>query len=551
MLTCVKLKIESEFCVYICLVNALKLKRIIYLITATAIITIATQVYRNVQNYDLNKERFIQDMQRALDVSIDSYFADLVRQDIMYRRLDTNDTLMPGIVFRGAWTSSSDSVRKTTDWSVFLDSLSLQKGKLSKVELDSPVKKFGVWQNMAHSSVAISDSILFSQSHTGNVEIKVTDSLEQIKGFAKKIIISLTNSNLNLEALKSHLQDELNRRNLRVNHVMVLYKSVPIGLEVVESSNKNGAITFNRPKVDTLLSEPVDDLENYPLDVFSKSTFLTKNQRLQLRFENASLAILKRGGLDLLISLVISFMVIGSLLYLYRVISEQKELAEIKNDLISNITHEFKTPIATISTALEGISNFNEANDPVKTSKYLDISKDQLGKLNGMVEKLLETASLDSDDLEISLEEVEVVPFTRQIYERYYLIKGDKKLSFKTDLLGETAFLDVFHMENAIGNLLDNAIKYGGNQIELELSASTDKIAWRVTDNGGHIGKQEQQRIFDKFYRIPTGNVHNVKGFGIGLFYTKSLVEKHSGEVTLSVQPGKTTFIVEVPHGKA
>ena len=106
-------------------------------------------------------------------------------------------------------------------------------------------------------------------------------------------------------------------------------------------------------------------------------------------FDNASLIILKRGMVDLLISLLISVSVVGSLLYLYRIINQQKQLAEIKNDLISNITHEFKTPIATVTSALEGIANFNQQNDPEKTAKYLDMSNDQLKKLNLMVEKLL------------------------------------------------------------------------------------------------------------------------------------------------------------------
>ena len=238
-------------------------------------------------------------------------------------------------------------------------------------------------------------------------------------------------------------------------------------------------------------------------------------------------------------------------MYLYGIITEQKQLAEIKNDLISNITHEFKTPIATISTAMEGISNFNQANDLEKTAKYVGISQDQLKKLNGMVEKLLETASLDSNELEIALDEVEVVGFTRQIFEKFHVIKGGKQLSYQTDLTERWLKIDAFHMENAIGNLIDNAIKYGGDEVLIKLISQGNQVKWQVQDNGGKINKLEQQRIFDKFYRIPTGNVHNVKGFGIGLYYTKTLVEKHGGKIDLDVSSNSTLFTIEINHVEA
>jgi len=239
------------------------------------------------------------------------------------------------------------------------------------------------------------------------------------------------------------------------------------------------------------------------------------------------------------------------LLYLYKIITEQKQLAEIKNDLISNITHEFKTPIATISTAMEGILNFNQANDPEKTVKYLDISKGQLKKLNGMVEKLLETASLDSNEIDISEDEVEVVTFTKQIFDKFHLIKGDKTLSFETAMSEEWVKMDEFHMENSLGNLVDNAIKYGGDDLKVRLSANHESIFWEVIDNGGKINKLDRVRIFDKFYRVPTGNVHDVKGFGIGLYYTKTLVEKHDGSVDLKVTPNSTNFSIQLPKKNA
>ena len=182
---------------------------------------------------------------------------------------------------------------------------------------------------------------------------------------------------------------------------------------------------------------------------------------------------------------------------------------EIKNDLISNITHEFKTPITTISTAIEGISSFNHANDPQKTKKYLGISSDQLKKLNTMVEKLLETALLDSDKIVLSKERVEVVGMTKALLENFDILKEDKELSFEADFKECWIDIDIFHMRNAINNLIDNAIKYGGQQTEVSLSKEGKHVVWIVSDSGGAIDKKQQAQIFKKFYRIPKGNVHN------------------------------------------
>ena len=246
-------------------------------------------------------------------------------------------------------------------------------------------------------------------------------------------------------------------------------------------------------------------------------------------------------------SFMISAVVIGALIYLYKVIKSQKELSEIKNDLINNITHEFKTPIATTLTAIEGISNFNEMNDPVKTSKYLDISRNQLMKLDGMVEKLLITASIDSNALEIDRERFEMLEFTEKIVANYKLHETEKQISLRVPEDQVYLNVDPFHFENVISNVLENAIKYGGDSIEIELKTSEKNIIWNISDNGEGMSKDNQARIFDKFYRVPSGNIHNVKGHGIGLYYAKTLLNKHNGSINVSRKDNRTIFSIQVP----
>ena len=499
--------------------KALKFKRIIYIISATAVITVGIQVYRNLENYAINKQRFISEMQEALDSSVEAYFADRAKSDwLVFASPDSNKrVLLKDSALFGAKVVTIDSHSQ-------LDKGFSNKAIQSAInirETDS-LKEFS-FKSSATLAGRLDTFMSFSNSSINGVtitnDIWKSDSAKDIRGFVKNIMFSITRDTIDFEKMEGFLNSELNRRGMQVNHALWHY---------------------NRDKV--LISND----GSYPLSTTSKSTFFPRGQSMEMKFDNASMFILKRGALDLLISLLISGAVIGALLYLFRIINEQKQLAEIKNDLISNITHEFKTPIATVSTAIEAISNFNQANDQAKTAKYLDISSGQLLKLNAMVEKLLETASLDSDELELSLEPVALVKFTRQIFDKFQLLKGDKKLSFQTDISEIQKDIDPFHMENAVSNLVDNAIKYGGDEITVRLSSEKDKMLWQVTDNGGKIEKLQQQRIFDQFYRIPTGNLHDVKGFGIGLYYAKKIVEKHGGEITLDVSPNITDFTIQI-----
>ncbi len=455
------------------------------------------------------------DMQTALDTSVESYFTDIARNDLII--FSAEDTFLNRLGGR-SWSMVN---RMAGDTAHLISGIS-----------DSSARRLVSFNGRANATTSISlrnslpdlDSLFTNENSLTGIsiqsEIANFDSLNDIKGFFKKVMFSLSRTNLDHERLTEIMVTELDRKNIEAGFVLWHYVD------------------------DSLISESNHD--HYNLSTVSQSNYLPRDQKLVMNYENASLNILKRGALDLFISLLITGAVIGCLLYLYKVISEQKQLAEIKNDLISNITHEFKTPIATVSTAIEAISSFNQANDPAKTAKYLDISSNQLQKLNGMVEKLLETASLDSDELDLSLESVEIVKFTQQIFDKFQLIKGDKTLYFQTGISECRKEIDPFHLENAISNLIDNAIKYGGDEITLKLSNEGDSASWQVLDNGGKIDKTQQQRIFDQFYRIPTGNVHDVKGFGIGLYYTKKIVEKHGGDISLSVDHSVTDFTIQI-----
>jgi two-component system phosphate regulon sensor histidine kinase PhoR len=306
---------------------------------------------------------------------------------------------------------------------------------------------------------------------------------------------------------------------------------------------------FNHLKSDTIFYSTKDSLisKKNSKEISSKSTYLKKDEKFQLLYNNSNTVALKRSVFGIFLSLLLSLAVISSLFYLLKVIQQQKELAEIKNDLISNITHEFKTPIATVAAALEALENFNASEDKEKTKKYLSISSIQLKKLHQMVEKLLETATLDSEQLLLKKEPHDIVALIDQITQKHRNLAVGTTINFSTNSDFLAINIDIFHFENAISNLIDNAVKYGGNIIEVRINTLSNTIEISVIDNGNGIEKSQQEKIFDKFYRVSKGNTHDVKGFGIGLYYSKKIIEKHDGTIQLVSNSKNTIFKITLP----
>ncbi|MEM6687651.1 MAG: HAMP domain-containing sensor histidine kinase, partial [Bacteroidota bacterium] len=333
------------------------------------------------------------------------------------------------------------------------------------------------------------------------------------------LYISITEDSMNFDKLKTFLDTEFERKQIEVPYRLQLQ---------IHNRVVDGIAT--------------DTLPANALKTFAKSAYQKPDEKLELQYANVTIPVLKKSMFGILISTLLSLAIISSLLYLLRVIRRQKQLAEIKNDLISNITHEFKTPITTISTALEAIQHFGAIKDPEKTQKYLSISDKQLKKLHLMVEKLLETATLDSEKLLLKKEQIDLVDFVQKITDKQRTLSSEKTLSFRSNIESLAIEIDSFHFENAITNLIDNALKYGGDTIEVNVTKVLETIEITVSDNGNSIDKSQREKIFDKFYRIPKGNTHDVKGFGIGLYYTKKIVEKHNGTIQLVPNTNHTIF---------
>ena len=261
----------------------------------------------------------------------------------------------------------------------------------------------------------------------------------------------------------------------------------------------------------------------------------------RLTMEPLTLVILRKMAGVIAASLVLFLILAFSFWFLIHTMLKQKSLEEMKSDFTNNITHELKTPVAVAYAANDALLNFDAGNDPEKRREYLEISQGQLEKLEGMIEQILSMSMESRKTFELKRETIELEPLLQKLADQHILSAG-KPCDIHIDVEdGLVLDADRFHLSNIISNLIDNAIKYSGESVRIDITAkATDEgTEIRVRDNGIGIAPDKQKHIFDKFYRVPTGNIHDVKGYGLGLYYAKTMVEKHDGTIEVSSTPGK------------
>ena len=225
----------------------------------------------------------------------------------------------------------------------------------------------------------------------------------------------------------------------------------------------------------------------------------------------------------------------------------QQKLSVIKNDFINNMTHEFKTPIATISLATSALMKEKVLNDREQILKFNDMIKSENNRMNKYVERILQQAKLDRREFQMNKTEVDVNEMVREAVEHFMLLvqNAGGTLECKLEARHFILHVDEVHMMNVVCNLIDNAIKYSGGAPEILVYTEERSGAFiiGVQDHGIGISKDAQKKVFKRFYRVPSGNVHNVKGFGLGLSYVKSIVELHGGVVRLTSRKNRGTLV--------
>lgn len=496
--------------------NTKKYQWIILSIALTIVATIGVQFYWNYKNYSENKVRVNNEIQSSLDNAIDEYYSTLSK-DKFLTIINVDSLNNDYNLFANFYPEELDSAPKKKKAKFTINSL--------EIKTDDP-NEYAKMPELINELLFDGDSTELKELKQNDPVIekkplrvyhdkKSVDSIRVLKGI-QSVMIAFSTDTINLKQMDSLFLNQLAKNSISTSYYFELKTNDSIS-QTNRASN-----------------------QFFEYKVSSKSTYLRQNQFFTTYYKNPSLSALKKSSFGIFLSLILSSAVILCLVYLLKIINEQKKLSDIKNDLISNITHEFKTPIATIGVALEGLQNFDAIKDPERANKYVNMSQEQLGKLHLMVEKLLETATLKNGRFNLEKELVDIVALIQSLVEKQRIANPTCTIQFSSALSNKELNLDILHFENTVLNLIDNAIKYGNGLVEVLIQ---DDASILIIDNGNGIAKNQQEKIFDQFYRIPTGNVHNIKGFGIGLHYTKKILTKHGASVKVaSSKPGKTVF---------
>ncbi|KAA9327675.1 HAMP domain-containing histidine kinase [Hymenobacter busanensis] len=262
---------------------------------------------------------------------------------------------------------------------------------------------------------------------------------------------------------------------------------------------------------------------------------------VQAGFATPAFYILRQMGGLLGGSVLLLALTTGCFVLMLSTILKQKKLSEVKNDFINNMTHELKTPLATVSAAVEAMQHFGVLQDAQKTQTYLSISRHELQRLSDLVERVLNIAVEERQTLTLNPELVRPAELVDELVARHQL-KAAKPVQFTVDISPADAVrLDRTHVSGVINNLIDNAIKYSREQVSIAIRGRREASGWRLTvqDDGIGIPSSYQEAIFDRFFRVPTGNLHPVKGFGLGLYYVRQVVERHGGTIDVRSSPNQ------------
>lgn len=392
------------------------------------------------------------------------------------------------------------------------------------------------------------------------IDDRIFDSPETIEGETANVqnrdgrpYFNLSSRSLaervDLEALDHYLEYELNNRGINLDY----------SYGVISNRHKNYIIMDGYYVFDEILPEVSNtgmntglDKSPYRVELFKDPNRLIAPGYLVIYFPKAGRKAWESVWQMLAGSFIFTILILICFTYTVLIIFRQKRVSEMKTDFINNMTHEFKTPIATISLATDSITNPNILNNPEKITRFTNIIKLENKRMLGQVEKVLQMAQLEKQQVEMNMGEVDIHELIKHASDHISLQveKRGGAVTFHPEAQSSIIEGDYNHLSNVIHNLLDNANKYSKESpiIEIKTSNSIKGINISISDNGIGMTKEQQKYIFERFYRVHTGNVHDVKGFGLGLTYVKSIVESHYGSIEVKSEPGKgSTFMVFLP----
>ncbi len=397
------------------------------------------------------------------------------------------------------------------------------KSEFSPAQKDAPFKI----EVIPDSSVDNSKRRIYSKTQMVNVVIEQLTNQEF--AFHKRI---------NLNEIDSLLKQTLFNQGIDIHYEFAVWNAKTDSILTI--NNKAEAAQLKQTELKAAL---------FPNDIFNNSNYLL------LHFPNQTSFLYKQIWTSLAASLIFIIIIVSCFSYAIYEIFRQKKLSEIKNDFINNMTHELKTPIATVGLAVEALNEKEMRSNEPTLLRYLGMIKEENTRLSNQVEKVLQSALLDKDTFIMKHDPVNLHQLITNATDKSLMtikhVKGTINLSLTAS--NDLIYGDAHHLTNVLHNLIDNAIKYSENAPHLTVSTenTANGIVMTIADKGIGMSKDALKRIFDKFYRVSTGNRHDIKGFGLGLSYVEAVVERHEGNIEVESTLGKgSTFKIYLPHDR-
>ncbi|MFD1614249.1 sensor histidine kinase [Gelatiniphilus marinus] len=387
-----------------------------------------------------------------------------------------------------------------------------------------------VYSDADFSDKDISQSPILNIINSGSIAEAQKSSLE--KSFKAMLSRKPLHKRVSAKDIKSLLKSKLSADNIDIDFEFAIYSNGLATKVQSEAFEKKEASTFSAP-----IFPDQNNRSNYQLLV---------NFPDDKKFILSSIM-----GMIILSVIFTSVIILAYSSALYQLV-KQRKISEIKTDFINNMTHEFKTPIATINLALDAIKNPKIIADKEKVIRYLNMIKEENKRMHAQVENVLRISKLEKNELNISKDRVELHDLIEDAITHVQLLIEDRNGTIQTHFTAEksSVLASEMHFTNVIVNILDNAIKYSPRQLKIEVSTENigTNIILKIKDHGSGMSKAALKRVFEKFYREHTGNIHNVKGHGLGLAYVKRIVDDHQGHVSVESEKGKgSTFTIKLP----
>ncbi len=516
-----------------------------FLVCISLLVLIAFQVYWIKGEYDLKEERFKQDVSEAMNH---------VAKNV--EKYSTAKQLIKRIKIKKQGVIVRDRAGDTQALLLNNDTL------IDKSGLNLKNNNFRI--NMYNQVIVDSNGI---QRESSKQQSVTTDSMTLDNMIASGAIPILNDGELDKELFKhkakmvNEIFDELRSVNVYSNYKA---KLDPLVLDSIL------AISFKEKSINSKYTYAVIDNEKqvhnkFPdLNASCDSTFclfkknlmpgnmFVKPQYLFVHFPNHRSILFKSLWLNLIASSLVITILISAFWFTINTILKQSRVDEIKNDFISNMTHELKTPISTISLAGEMLSDKSIVKTPESIERYVGMIRQENKRLSTLVESILQTSILEKGKFKLKISDVDIHEIVQQGANNNRIQLEQRSGSMVLQLKAAPFIIkaDKTHVTNVIFNLMDNALKYSKEKplITILTENNNQNVIIAVKDTGIGIAKEHLKKIFDKFYRVPTGNVHNVKGFGLGLSYVKAVIEKHGGQVWAESEHGKgSTIFVKLP----